>query len=210
MTIRLQPGPPAEPKDRATAVEQHRVVAEELPRVRAAALAWRNGVAGLLAGLLGFSLIRGRNDVTALQQPYGALVGVLLLLALVSGGVAAFLLLRAAHGRPASVALRRGDGAGSTLIGLDHAETLAAVRALRTGLALALVAAGLLCAAVATTWYGPVASTTPRLDVLLPGGAVCGTVVEMSEGTLTLDTEHGRVAVPLRKALALRPVASCT
>jgi hypothetical protein len=210
MSIRIEPGPPAEPRDRASAIEHHKVVAEELPRVRAAALAWRNGVAGLLAGLLGFSLIRGRSDVTALAQPYAAIVGVLLLLALILGGVAAFLLLRAAHGRPAAVALRHSDDGGSTMIGLDHAETLAAVRALRAGLTLALVAATLLCAAVATTWYGPVTSSDPRLDVLLPGGAVCGTVVEVSHGSVTLDSEHGRVHVPLDRALSLRPVTKCT
>lgn len=210
MTIRIEPGPPAEPGDRASALEHHRAVAEELPRVRAAALAWRNGVAGLLAGLLGFSLIRGRSDVTALAQPYAAIVGVLLLLALILGGVAAFLLLRAAHGRPAAVALRQADGRGSTVIGLDHAETLAAVRALRAGLTLALVAAGLLCAAVATTWYGPVSSSDPQLGVLLPGGAVCGTVVEVSAGSLTLDTEHGRVQLPLDQAMSLYPVTQCT
>jgi hypothetical protein len=210
MTIQIEPGPPAEPRDRASAIEHHRVVAEELPRVRAAALAWRNGVAGLLAGLLGFSLIRGRSDVTALKQPYAAVVGVLLLLALVLGGVAAFLLLRAAHGRPAAVALRHADGSGSTVIGLDHAETLSAVRALRAGLTLALVAAGLLCAAVATTWYGPVTSSKPQLDVLLPGGAVCGTVVAVVRGSLTLDTKHGRVQVPLDQALSLHPVTKCT
>lgn len=209
MTIRIEPGPPAQPRDRAAAIEYHRVVSDELPRVRAAALAWRNGVAGLLAGLLGFSLVRGRSDVTALAQPYAAIVGVLLLLALVLGGLAAFLLLRAAHGRPAAVALRQSDGSGSSVIGLDHAETLAAVRALRNGLSLALVAAGLLCAAVALTWYGPVTSSDPRLDLLLPGGAVCGTVVEVSRGSLTIDTEHGRVQVPLRRALAMRPVTTC-
>lgn len=210
MTIRIEPGPPAEPRDRAAAIEHHRVVADELPRVRAAALAWRNGVAGLLVGLLGFSLIRGRSDVTSLEQPYAAIVGVLLLLALILGGVAAFLLLRAAHGRPAAVALRKADGSGSTVIGLDHAETLAAVRALLAGLTLALTAAGLLCAAVATTWYGPVTSSDPRLDVLLPGGAVCGTVVGVSRGSLILDTEHGRVRVLLDRALSLHPVMECT
>lgn len=210
MTIRIEPGPPAEPRDRASAIEHHRVVTEELPRVRAAALAWRNGVAGLLAGMVGFSLIRGRSDVTALEQPYAAIVGVLLLLALILGGGAAFLLLRAAHGRPAAVALRQADGSGSTVMGLDHAEALAAARALRAGLTLALVAAGLLCAAVAITWYGPVASSGPQLEVLLPTGPVCGTVVEVSGGSLILDTEHGRVAVPLGQALSLHPVPECT
>lgn len=210
MTIRIEPGPPAKPRDRASAIEHHRVVAEELPRVRAAALAWRNGVAGLLVSLLGFSLIRGRSDVTALTQPYAAIVGVLLLLALIMGGVAAFLLLRAAHGRPSAVTLRQASGGSSTVIGLDHAETLAAVRALRAGLTSALVAAGLLCAAVATTWYGPVPSPVPRLDVLLPEGAVCGTVVEVSRGSLTLDTEHGRVQLSLDRALSLYPVTECT
>jgi hypothetical protein len=63
--------------------------------VRAAALAWRNGLAALLAGIIGFSLVRGRSDIGGLADPYGVVVGALLLGALVIGIVAALYLLRA-------------------------------------------------------------------------------------------------------------------
>ncbi len=156
MTVRLKPGPPASQSEGAAARERHQVVKDELPRVRAAALAWRNGVAGLLAALVGFGLIRGRNDINALAPPYDVVIGVLLLLALISGTVASLLLLRAAHGRPAATTLYPpGEDVDSPLIGLDHIEALSALRALRAGLVLAILCGALLCAAVATTWYGP-------------------------------------------------------
>jgi hypothetical protein len=211
MTVRLGAGPPATPADREAAKQLHSVVKEELPRVRAAALAWRNGVAGLLVGLLGFSLIRGRNDISQLESPYGPIVGGLLAIALISGTVAAFLLLRAAHGRPASVTLTRAEGgeARRPLIGLDHAETLAAVGALRIGLSLSVLCGVLLCGAVATTWYGPVATQKLRLEVLIPGGVVCGDVGRLAESHLTLESEHGEIEVDLSTALGIRPVARC-
>jgi hypothetical protein len=77
-----------------------RLQRDALPRVRAAAVAWRNGLAGLLAGLLGFSLVKGRSDVSQLAWPWNVAVGVLLLAALMIGGYGATRLLWAAHGRP--------------------------------------------------------------------------------------------------------------
>jgi hypothetical protein len=212
VTPRLAVGPPARPADRLTARQHQQLVREELPRVRTAALAWRNGVAGLLAALLGFGLIRGRTDVSDLAPPSGAVVGVLLLLSLLAGTVSATLLLRAAHGRPASVSLGRADRGhnGRTLIALDHAETTAAVQALRLGLCLALVCGALLCIAVALTWYGPAKSTpAPELQVVTADSSRCGNVVRVVSGRLTLATDAGEMAVDLRDAIGLRPVPVC-
>src|SRR5512144_240910 len=89
------------PRDRLVARAQRRLPTDELPRVRAMALAWRNGLGALLAGLIGFGLVKGRTDVGELASPYGPLVGALLVLSLVAGSIAVVLLLRAAHGRPA-------------------------------------------------------------------------------------------------------------
>ena len=43
-----------------------RMLRDELTVVRAAATAWRNGLAGLLAAMLGFSLVKGRSDIGTL------------------------------------------------------------------------------------------------------------------------------------------------
>ncbi|MEU9780344.1 hypothetical protein AB0H92_05050 [Streptomyces phaeochromogenes] len=75
-------------------------LAQELGRVREVAVAWRNGLGAILAGLDGFGLIKGRSDVGQAAPQWAVTAGLLLLAALVAGGLGALNLLRAAHGRP--------------------------------------------------------------------------------------------------------------
>jgi hypothetical protein len=205
MTLRVSPGPPATPADRLLAQERYRLLADELPRVRAAALAWRNGAAGLLAGLVGFGLIRGRTDVGQLAAPYDVVVGILLVLALASGTVAALLLLRAAHGRPAATAMKDLQPGASA----DHSEALSAARALTVGLGFFLGCAALLVAAVGVTWYGP-AEADPKLQVVTAAGPLCGAVVRVQGGNLVLKTESGERTVSLSGLLGAQPVDACS
>lgn len=169
MTGSVQPGPPSSPEDALIAREYRRLLRDELPRVRAAAVAWRNGLAGLLAAIAGFSLIRGRSDISQLARPWDVVVGLLLLGALITGGGAALLLLRAANGPPrmTSVAQLRPVGMA------DHLEARAAVRALRRGIATSFGCAALLAAAVGITWYGP-ANNETRPQAVAPVAAGCG------------------------------------
>ena len=206
MTTQLSPGPPADPRDRAAAARQYQLIRDELPRLRAAALAWRNGLAGLLAGLVGFGLIKGRTDIGELTGPFSAAAGLLLLAALAAGTTAALLLLRAAHGSPAAVRLR-GTGQRSVLA-IDHDEAMVALRALRLGLAFSLACLALLCAAVGTTWYGP-ARQGPSIEVVTPAGAFCGEAVQLTHGRLNLKTSSGQIAVDMNTALGVQAVAVC-
>jgi hypothetical protein len=209
VTFSLAAGPPARPGDRIAARRRLLLVREELPRIRAAALAWRNGVAGLLAGIVGFGLVKGRTDVGQLASPHDAVVGGLLLTALLVGTIAALHLLRAAHGRPVLLDLRdQGQGGDDPTGDVDHAETLAAARALLRGLVLALICGAFLCAAVGLTWYGP-AKASPRLQVTTPSGAHCGEVVRLESGQLRLKTRGGEIQVDLTQAMGLRPVDAC-
>src|SRR5512142_960470 len=98
---RIELSPAAEPAtghDLRAAQQQQRLLKTELPRVREAATAWRNGLGALLAALIGFGLVKGRSDVGQLAPGWAAAVGVVLLLALAAGAIGALLLLRAAHG----------------------------------------------------------------------------------------------------------------
>ncbi len=52
-------------------------------------LAWRNGLAALLAGLIGFGLTKGRSDITQLGSLYAAIVGCLLVASLTAGAASA-------------------------------------------------------------------------------------------------------------------------
>ncbi|MFH0240951.1 hypothetical protein ACGRHY_00580 [Streptomyces sp. HK10] len=205
----VSPGPPAAPADREAARRARHSLAEELPRVREAALAWRNGLAGLFVGLLSFGLVKGRTDVGELASPYDAMVGGLLLLSLVCGAMGALFLLRAAHGAPVARPLvpRTGDAAAA-LYAADHLETMRAVRSLRHGVALTMVCAVLLITGVALTWYGP-GKEKPRLLVRTPSGTECGEPRRAGDGVLVLRTRTGEVRVPLSDVTGLGAVDSC-
>ncbi|MFI6370039.1 hypothetical protein [Streptomyces sp. NPDC050546] len=198
------PGESAAPADLRAAQERRRLLDAELPRVREAATAWRNALGALLAGLIGFGLVRGRSDVGQLADPWAVAVGVLLLLALIAGLAGALLLVRAAHGRPTVVPMSAVESRAVA----DHLEARSAAAALRRGIALTLLCVGLLVTAVATTWYGP-PRKGPALRVDSPSGSVCGSVVRLDAGAVVLDTKLGEVRVVLDHASALSPVEAC-
>ncbi|MEV8451276.1 hypothetical protein AB0467_01415 [Streptomyces sp. NPDC052095] len=206
MTWRALPGRAGTPADRLAARHHRALLRGELPRVRESALAWRNGLAALLAGLVGFGLLRGRSDIGSLAAPYAVGVGVVLFLALLCGGAGALSLLRAAHGRPASAALAepfRLDGTAAA-----HTEALHAARALARGIPLTLCCAALLTTAVGITWYGP-AKEGPFLSVTTPAGTLCGEPLSTAPGSVTLRTGTGRFTADLTLATAVRAVTSC-
>lgn len=204
MSRQLSPGHSATVADLHAARERERLLLAELPRVREAATAWRNGLGGLLAALVGFSLIKGRSDIGELAGHWAALVGILLLAALIAGTVGALLLIRAANGRP-SVASTRQLLSRSVA---DHLEALAAATALRRGIVLTLTCAALLVAAVGATWYGP-ARDKPFLQIATPSGTICGSVVRVSHGSLTLNTAAGEVTTDLAAVSAIEAVVGC-
>jgi hypothetical protein len=211
VTIQISAGSPAQPRDRRAAKATRELLADELSRVRASALAWRNGLGALLAGLIGFGLIKGRSDVTQLNRNAAVIVGVLLLAALVSGSTAAVLLMRAAHGRPWAVAVGHviDSAAEDPAMAGRLAEADASARSLSRGVVLSFLCTALLCAAVGLTWYGP-AKDKPRIEVRSANGTLqCGEVVSVAAGRLTLKTPQGQIVVDLTRADGLRAVESC-
>ncbi|WFE54713.1 hypothetical protein [Micromonospora sp. WMMD1155] len=197
------PAPTRRP-GRQNAQALQRLYREELPRVRTAALAWRNGLGALLAGVLGFSLVKGRADISGLASPWAVLVGVLLLASLLAGAYAAMRLLRAAHGLPELVE----RAVVRSRIAADHDEAVRAQRALRDGIGAFAACSALLIAAVAVTWYGP-AKEAQRVRVVVTGETVCGTVVRVGAGTLVLKTPHGERTIDLNAVSGLSPADAC-
>ncbi|MHC3474385.1 hypothetical protein ACYF6T_37585 [Streptomyces sp. 7R007] len=184
--------------------EHRQLVQEAVPRVREAALAWRNGLAALLVALVGFGLIKGRSDIGQLADRWAAAVGLLLLAALGCGALGAMQLLLAAHGRPRALDL---PSALPRAL-LEQREAADAARQLRRGIALTLVCTGLLVAAVGATWYGPAKENgLMRFDT--PGAKVCGTVRRVSGGEAVVRTGDGEVVVPLATVLSMAPVSDC-
>ncbi|MEV0175620.1 hypothetical protein AB0I00_31470 [Streptomyces sp. NPDC050803] len=201
---RLRAGGAATRRDLLRERERRSLLADELVRVRESATAWRNGLAGLITALVGFSLIRGRSDIGQLTPAWARAVGVLLLLALAVGTAAAFAVLRAAHGRPNIVVMRAAEPAAVAA----HGEALRSARSLRAGIALSLVCLVLLTGAVGVTWYGP-EKDAALLRVRQPGGTVCGKVVRTGAGSMTLEHNGVRTTVRLRDAVSVEPVKAC-
>ncbi|MFD6553205.1 hypothetical protein [Streptomyces sp. NPDC058398] len=154
------------PADLHQAQHRQHVLRTELPRVRPAALAWRNGLAALLAGLVGFGLVKGRSDVSGLDEHWAAAVGGLLLTALLLGASAAVWLMSAAHGLPRVLAVDRLPSRTAA----DHDEAVRSAKRLRRGIGATFGCAAALVAAVGATWYGP-----PLLPVCVspPRGVFC-------------------------------------
>lgn len=210
MNWQAAPGPPATLADRAAVRHRRHLLRQELARVREAAAAWRTGLAALLVSMVGFGLVKGREDIRELAAPYDVVVGWLLLLTLVTGALGALLLLRAAHGRPAVTVVQQ------TLPGvlvqgedvLDHRETVRAATALSCGVVLTMLCATALAGTVAVTWYGPDRSK-PRIEVATPEGTFCGGSQGIAGGRLLLRTSAGEVTVRLDEALTVRAVESC-
>ncbi|MBQ0826717.1 hypothetical protein [Streptomyces tagetis] len=204
---RLLPGPAPTPAQVRQAQSVQRALARELGRVREVALAWRNGLGAILAGLIGFSLVKGRADVGQIASAWGVTAGLLLLGALAAGAVGALGLLRAAHGRP--YAGRAADtGAGRPLSVEEHDEALSSARSLRDGIALTCLCTALLVAAVGVTWYAP-PKDPPGLLVRQGGTTLCGEVVSTARGSVVLKVDGVRTTVPLARADSVTPVASC-
>jgi hypothetical protein len=204
VTYQLSPAGPATGADLRAAQERERLLAAELPRVREAATAWRNGLGGLLAALVGFSLIKGRSDISQLAGSWAVSVGILLLAALIVGAAGALLLIRAANGRPFAVPAR-GLLSRNTA---DHIEAVTAAGALRRGIVLTLCCAALLVAAVGATWYGP-ARDKLVLQITVSGATICGSVVALNDGNLTLKTAAEDVTINLAEASAVQALARC-
>jgi hypothetical protein len=197
-------GPPAGPDDLRAAQERSRLLGTELTRVQAAATAWRNGLAGLLTALAGFSLIKGQSDISQLARPWAAAAGLLLLAAFLAGVAGALLLIRAAAGFPVLTPVSRLRSRSAD----DHTEAKGAVWALQAGIALTVICAGLLVAAVGVTWYGP-GRTPPALQITTPAGTRCGTLLQLNRGRATVAGRGGTSTVTLQPGDTVRPVTGC-
>lgn len=207
MTLRIGAGRPATATDREAAKGVRALKADELTRIRAGALAWRNGLGALLAGLVGFGLIKGRSDVGQLSPGWAVLVGALLLAALIAGGIGGWLLMRAAHGRPYASTMPKAVGA-DLADAARRAESDASENALQWGVVAAFTCMGLLAAAVGFTWYGP--EKKQSVEVQLTSGARhCGQIVSLEQNRLTLKTSRGQVVVDVTGANGLAVVDSC-
>jgi hypothetical protein len=146
---------------------------EALTRVRAAAEKWAASLTAIL-GLFGtVLLVKGRDDISKLTVTFQVLVGLVLLAALVTAAVAAYLAALAAQGTPEEVRWP----SGPALRQWEREQALLAKGRMKTSRRVTGITLALLVAAVALTWYGPPDDEESGQNVLVvpaAGAPVCG------------------------------------
>ncbi|MFE6195924.1 hypothetical protein [Streptomyces sp. NPDC057838] len=152
MAVRVAPGPPEPSEDHALSEAVSARTAEELRAVREVAANWRTALAAMLTLVTAVSVIRGRDSIVGLAQGARVLVGVLLLLAIITASVGAFLSSRSAFGLPKEEPTGRRL---TDLVAAERARLHRAVRDLRVAIVLTFVTLALIVASVGVVWYGP-------------------------------------------------------
>lgn len=125
-------------------------LADELREVRSVAANWRAALAAMLALVATVSVVRGRDSVAGIGAVPRILVGVLLLAAVVSAALGAFLSSRSAFGLPKEEDAPRDV---TELIAAERARVRRAVRDLRAAIVLTFVTLLLIVASVGVAWY---------------------------------------------------------
>lgn len=198
-------GGSASPEQGAHAREVLAASARQLSDVRAAAGRWQAGLGGLAGGITVFSLLKGRDDIDKLADPWAVIYGLLLAAALALAMLGSVLAMRAAFGLPRVIrtaAWRPGTS--------DIADSRAAARLLRAAIGLTLGSTAAVAATVAVAWYAPQKQAGPQLEIRQRSGVeACGSVIRVGAGVVVLKTETGEQRIPLATLAGVAAVRSC-
>jgi hypothetical protein len=212
MTIHVSAGSPAGPENLGAAKAAQTLLANQRARLLASALALRNGISFVLAGLIGYALFKGRADVIQLAPAAAVSAGILLISSFGCGLSAAALLMRVDRGlcRALSIGDLVAVAADAPFVEESPAAAATASAAwFRRGVALSLCCLALLFAAVALVWYGP-PKGKPQIEVrLLNGSLECGEAISTGAGKLTIETPRGQFAIDLTQVTGLAAVELC-
>jgi hypothetical protein len=199
MAVRLAP-PDGLPTAADTADEAAwtDLASTQLDSIRKTAESWRNGLAGILATLAGFTLIKGPSELSGLDHPADYVVGGLLLLALAVALFGAWMSLTAAYGNPAAISreeFRRQGGIIGYRLTLAS-RSMCKLRAARVATIFTVI---LVAAAIALTWYGPRSDSPVVTAERSAQAAICGRFIASDNGNIDIKPAD---AAPLRLRLA--------
>jgi hypothetical protein len=179
----------------------------QLDTARKQAEVWRAGLAALTALLTAIFVLKGRDNVSDVVEPYQAIVVGLL-------GLALLLLLTSTIW--VSRALAGPAGQEILLVGEEVERwTKAEVRKISASLRWApfLVALGVIAvaAAIALTWLAPAKDPSqPLVQVTDSAGhRSCGQLIGVTNQQLVVAPAAGPIVVPLSDVVSLTPVVSC-
>lgn len=178
----------------------------QLDVARKQAETWRTGLGALTALLTAVFAVQGRNDVSALDQPYRTVAVVLLALALCLLLTATMLVSRSLAGPPGEEILLTGENLEEWTRREVRKISLAIGRA--PWLAVAGVVA--IAAAIGITWLAPAQDTAvPYVRVTTRTGTVCGQFIGVTHRQAVLRTDAATIVLPLPTVLSIDPVDNC-
>lgn len=179
----------ATPNQLAAAKQVRADRAAELERVRTAAAKWQAGLAGLLAISLGLSVPSLGTTIRELNTFWSVVVAALSVAATSFAVASGFAALHASGGFPS---LR-----GTTVVGSEHRDAVAAASSLRRAVGLGLVALGLAACVCLVAWFSPrKADQVVYAQVQSGTRTVCGQVDSKSvPGQLLVTTKSKTVEV---------------
>ncbi|GAA2863241.1 hypothetical protein [Nonomuraea rubra] len=179
---------------------------EQLEIARKQAESWRTGLTGITTLLAAVLVVKGRESVSELAQPYKWVVPLLLALALGALVWATLTAVSAASGSPSRKTLLTPEDLRDWTAGEVRRIEAAVVRARRLtvgGVALVAVAVGM-------TWLAPAATPPAALVVVeSAAGRMCGTLVDTSGGSLLLKVREDQQVIPLAGVSRIRGVTTC-
>src|SRR5947209_7437330 len=163
-----------------------------LSEIRGSAEKW-GGTIGALTGVFSIvALIKGREDITALTTAGQAIVGILLLLALLLAFLATLFAAFAAQGIPITTLAANNPRAFQR-----QYENQARMAGQWLHWSRLLVAPATLCLALAIgfTWFGPTKAAVPGHTVVIAteksGAVLCGDVLSKKNGDVYITTGAG-------------------
>jgi hypothetical protein len=184
------------------------LVAEQLTNARKAAENWRNGLIAMLALVTGFSLVKGPSDISGLDQPATAAVGILLLVAFVAAIFGTWTSLDGAYGTPHIIARSEIQKLGVIAYRRNLAcEVAGNLRFAKTGM---LLASLFLAAALGVTWYGPrTAAATVSVDRSI-GPPICGKYVSSTGAAVDVERPNAEIVrILLGEVTKIHVVGNC-
>jgi hypothetical protein len=179
----------------------------QLDTARKQAGVWRAGLAALTALLTAVFVLKGRDNVSDLTEPYQAIVVGLLGLALAALLLATLWVSRALAGPAGEEILLTGEEV--------ERWTWAEVRRVSTALRWAPLAAAVgviaVAGAIGVTWLAPVQDSAAALVQVTQstGQQSCGQLIGVSGHQLIVRPPSGPVLIPLTEVTAVTPVTAC-
>jgi hypothetical protein len=147
---------------------------ETLSRVRSSAEKWATSLGAMLALSGTILIVKGRDDVSKLDDGFRIAVGISLLMAVILGIWATYLAAKAAQGTPRNVRWPT----GSKLQKWEHDEALSSRGQLTRSRQIAIVTVAFVLIAIGVTWFGSAKSAGADSVLVVPrkGAPVCGTL----------------------------------